>query len=590
MSERKFLVNRFRIGLVGLVVVALFGLTAGGAVAATGRGTAAASITLLDVSLGNVQNIKVLSDEGQGTLDAARLGLGGNRAYGQLTAVNASGVVNQVLPNPPQRAEAPGTTSGSLSVNPIPISFPPSTVSGVGSLPIGAGLLASGVVNPVKVEAFLDAAGARSAVGTDVPNLSVLQGLLSVDNVKVAAVSTNASPSSSKGDSGVLSVGSVTVLDLDSLLGGLGVSLPELSLGTLTSLVDGLGLPVPTGSLGLGDLSGAAVKTKVDDAFGLWQTVKGVITQVNAAADCSALDTATAPLGGIDTILAGLGLPSLGLGGLLSGCPADFATTKANVLGALTSTGDGLVGTIKTLTDGVFSVLAGAPLLQVSGIELSALANATDTLAGSSASTSAKFGTVKVGNSTIGVLDPGATVNQINALKSDVEAKLASVTSLLGLNNLISVGIMERSASTKTEGLYNVADAAINALRVTITPPADIAGALNTAGATLSPVSGTLSTIGSAIPADTGLADGVLAQALGLTSLLSQPTTIVLGAVHAQGDFTTASAGVPTSPSVSGELPRTGGSDGAWVAALAALALAGAFGLTRTLRKAPVEG
>ena len=63
MSERKFLVNRIRIGLVGLVVLALSGVTAGGALAdSTGRGTAAASVTLLDVTLGNVQHLKVLAD------------------------------------------------------------------------------------------------------------------------------------------------------------------------------------------------------------------------------------------------------------------------------------------------------------------------------------------------------------------------------------------------------------------------------------------------------------------------------------------------------------------------------------------------
>jgi hypothetical protein len=70
-----FLVKRIRIGLVGLVVLSLTGLAAGGASAAvSGRGTASSSITLLSVDLGNVQHLKVLTDQGQGTLDAARLG------------------------------------------------------------------------------------------------------------------------------------------------------------------------------------------------------------------------------------------------------------------------------------------------------------------------------------------------------------------------------------------------------------------------------------------------------------------------------------------------------------------------------------
>ncbi|MDQ1502895.1 MAG: hypothetical protein QOD57_622, partial [Actinomycetota bacterium] len=37
-----------------------------------------------------------------------------------------------------------------------------------------------------------------------------------------------------------------------------------------------------------------------------------------------------------------------------------------------------------------------------------------------------------------------------------------------------------------------------------------------------------------------------------------------------------------------GTLPRTGGTNGAWFAALAAISLAGAFGITRSLRKSPV--
>ena len=73
--------NRIRIGLVGLVVASLTGLTAGGASAAvSGRGTASSSITLLSVDLGNVQHLKVLTDAAQGTLDPARLNLAGPQA------------------------------------------------------------------------------------------------------------------------------------------------------------------------------------------------------------------------------------------------------------------------------------------------------------------------------------------------------------------------------------------------------------------------------------------------------------------------------------------------------------------------------
>jgi LPXTG-motif cell wall-anchored protein len=109
------------------------------------------------------------------------------------------------------------------------------------------------------------------------------------------------------------------------------------------------------------------------------------------------------------------------------------------------------------------------------------------------------------------------------------------------------------------------------------------------------PVSNVLGSVITGLPVDTGLASNALAGAFGLTSLLSQPTTIKVGAIRAQGDFTTAAAGVTAAPGplappaeTNGTLPRTGSNNGAWMAALAALALAGAFGITRSLRKPPV--
>src|SRR5256714_1789565 len=220
-DERTFRVNRIRIGLVGLVVASLMGLSAGGASAATaaGRGTASSSISLLSVDLGNVQHLKVLTDQGQGTLDAARVGLSGPQAFASLSAVDASGLLNQALPNPAFKASAPGTSNVPVPLTSIPVNFPTSGVSVAGtSTPIGAGLLASGTINPLKIEAHNSDSSVDSFVGTSVPDLSVLQGLLSVKGVNVAGLSTNASASSSKGDTGVVTIDSVDVLSLSGLL------------------------------------------------------------------------------------------------------------------------------------------------------------------------------------------------------------------------------------------------------------------------------------------------------------------------------------------------------------------------------------
>src|SRR2546421_4442425 len=129
----QFQVKRIRIGLVGLVVLSLTGLAAGGASAAvSGRGTASSSISLLSVDLGNVQHLKVLTDQGQGTLDAARVGLSGPQAFASLSAVDASGLLNQAFPNPAFKASAPGTSNVPVPLTSIPVNFPTSGVSVAG--------------------------------------------------------------------------------------------------------------------------------------------------------------------------------------------------------------------------------------------------------------------------------------------------------------------------------------------------------------------------------------------------------------------------------------------------------------------------
>jgi LPXTG-motif cell wall-anchored protein len=592
-------VNRIRIGLVGLVVTSLTGLTAGGAAAATsGRGTASSSITLLSVELGNIQKLKVLTDQGQGTLDASRLGLPGPQAFASLSAVDASGLLNLSLPNPALKASAPGTNNASLA--PLAVNFPGDALSLAGtSLPLGAGLLASGTINPVKLEASQSDSSASSIVGTSVPDLSVLQGLLSIKGVNIAGLNTSATASASKGDTGIVGIDSVGVLSLAGLLGGLGLNnLADLPLGTLTSLVDGLGLPVNSGTLGLGNLTGGGVLDILTGTNGLLSTLTGLV----GIADCQGLiNTVTGTtglplLGGLlnnggllGGLLGGLNLPIGGIGELLTACNVgNFASTLTSVTDTLEGVGGGLL-------DSLLGTLGSAPLLELSGVSLSAVANAADTLANSSATTSANFGTIKVGGQSLGALDLNATVAQVMALKDTVLGTLNTVTSILGLPNLIDIGILERTSSVKTEGAYNVASAGLDLLRVSINPPANLTGLLSGISAT-GPLSGLLGNLSLPIPAVAGLPLGtdVLANAFGLTSLLTQPTTIKVGSLGADADFTSVAGETLTQTPADGALggggtlPRTG-TNGAWFAALAAISLAGAAGIARSLRKAPAH-
>jgi len=602
-------VNRIRIGLVGLVVASLTGLTAGGAAAATsGRGTASSSITLLSVDLGNLQHLKVLTDQGQGTLDPSRLGLTGPQAFASLSAVDASGLLNLALPNPAFKASAPGTSNVPATLASIPVSFPGSATSLAGtSLPLGAGLLASGTVNPVKIEAHASDSAVDSIVGTSIPDLSVLQGLIGIKDVNIAGVTSNASASASVGNTGIVGIGSVDVLSLQGLLGGLGLNLADLPLGTLTGVLDQLGLNVV--SQQLGSLNGAGINGLLANVTGLLN-VKNALSPGNIAsiADCSALTSLVnnnlgglgdlsgllgsgGPLGGL---LGTLGLTSTGgLTGLLGTC-STVSSLATPILNIVSPTLDSLLGPAQNVLDGLLGTLNGASLVSLQGVSLSAIAKAADTLANSSATTSANFGHILVGGKDLGLLDLNATVDQINALKGSVLGLLNGITSTIGLGNLIDIGLLERSASVKAEGNYNVASSGLDLLRVSINPPANLGGLLSTV--TANPVSGVLGNIGGVIPADTGLATNVLAQAFGLTSLLTQPTTIKVGSIGANADYTTAVAGEnltqgPADGTLGGggTLPRTGGTNGAWFAALAAISLAGAFGITRTLRKAPAH-
>jgi LPXTG-motif cell wall-anchored protein len=446
-----------------------------------------------------------------------------------------------------------------------------------------------------------------SIVGTSVPNLSVLQDLIGIKDVNIAGVKSNASTSASIGDTGIVGIGSVDVLSLKGLLGGYGLGLTDLPLGALTGVLDQLGLQVP-GVGGLGNLSGSSITGLLNNVTNLLNIKNGALS----AADCGALSSLVSNnltgdlaglLGGGGGLLGGL-LGSLnltsgstGISSLINGgCSTVLGSAQPilDIINPILGTADtGLLSQATDVVDGLLNVLNGAPLLSLQGVNLSAVAKAADTLANSSATTSANFGHILVGGKDLGLLDLNATVAQVTALKDSVLGVLNTVTSALGFGNLIDLGILERTSSVKAEGNYNVATSGLDLLRVSINPPANLGGLLSTV--TANPLSGVLSSLGGVIPADTGLATNTLAQAFGLTSLLSQPTTIKVGSIGANADYTTAVAGEtltqsPASGQVGGTLPRTGGTNGAWFAALAAISLAGAFGITRTLRKPTPQG
>ena len=113
-------------------------------------------------------------------------------------------------------------------------------------------------------------------------------------------------------------------------------------------------------------------------------------------------------------------------------------------------------------------------------MELSALAKAADTLDASQAVASTKFGTLKVGGQEIGALDLGATVEQVNALVNQAEGVLNTVTSLIGMPNLIDIGLFERTSSKKAGRRLQRGRGSVSAVRVSINPPAALSNILST--------------------------------------------------------------------------------------------------------------
>src|SRR5439155_22784649 len=112
------------------------------------------------------------------------------------------------------------------------------------------------------------------------------------------------------------------------------------------------------------------------------------------------------------------------------------------------------------------------------------------------------------------------------------------VTNLLGLGNLIDIGILERTASTKADRSYNVATAGLDLLRISINPPANLTGIVSGLTAN-NPLTGLLSGLSIPVPAALPLGTGDLAKAFSLTSLLTQPTTIQVGSNGSNCDYTT---------------------------------------------------
>jgi hypothetical protein len=430
---------------------------------------------------------------------------------------------------------------------------------------------------------IVDAAGARSGVDATLDDLSLAGGLLSIPSA-TAALATDAATGKANATRSI-SIPSIEVLDLAAVLEGAGLSLPDLDLDTILGLLDGLGLALPE----IPDPEG--VVTTVNDTIDSLQgetgpltadicaEVDGLLGTVGGLAGTGAVDDAADEI--IDTVDGATGgvLPDTPDVGLLS---KELPVSCASLTGTVEDLVDELQGVIASVLTSILATLDGTPLLSAEGIQIGLVADAQSTVESSVAEVTGTIGSVKVGALAVpGVsgLDLGAAADVLNAAGDTVSAAVGSVLGLVNaqLADMVDVDVLAITESVSPDGEYAKAEAAVTALKATLTPPGLLTGALDLNGT----VGDLLGETGAAVPALAPVMSQ-LGVALGGLDVLTSPSTITVGQLTSSSSFRPVTASVPgtTTGTPSGELPRTG-SDAA-LPAIAAVLVAGiALGIRR---------
>lgn len=497
--------------------------------ATSGVGTAATSSSLLDVALGtngSLLNLKVLADEARATIDPTVSSA--REAYSRL---NALSLTSSVLPAPLNNISLPvvesKTPGGSGTVAGPSLNLAQPT-AGL-NLPIS---LLGGAITPANLTSAVDADGARSALNSALGNISLVGGLISASGAE-SVLGTNAKTANADG-SRTIKVGAINVLDLGSLLNGLGIPLTSLPLPVVSDLLGTLGVPVA------GVPSSLTLESFVDE---LNTTLDGLQAQLTAATDAasSTVNEALSPV--TQGILGGLGLavPEVG----------DVIATVNGVI-------DQVQALVAQVLNTALSALDGLTLLRAEGVEVGTITKAGETVAASAADIVAKIGSIKIGGLTVPGLDLGATLDQVNGVLNTVNGTLSDVLGTISpdLANLVKVSLFAKDADTGvTSGNgYIKSLAGVSALTAKIAPPLNldsiVSGLLGGTGIgsilTSPEIGGTLPVLNTLMPTLTNLLDGV-------TSVLGGGATIKLASISSGASFTTPVA------ATNGSLPRTGG-------------------------------
>jgi hypothetical protein len=550
------------VAAASVAAIAPLSATIASAAEPTGVGTGSVSSTLLQVDVGDdgsILSVRVLGDDGTSTIDPAKGAPASATSMTPLTI--SSGVVPALNVTSPSVSTSSSGAEDNKTVSPeLP------------SVPAFSGSLTA------TLSSIVDTLGARSGLDATLSNLNVAGGLLDVPKA-TAALGTNAATGEASGTRSI-SIPSIEVLNLGAVLKGLGLPLGDLPLGTLVSLLGGLGVPLPNIS------DPAEVVASVNAALASLEGKTGPLT----TAICGQVDQVLGTIGGLaGTVASGTAADEIvdtvdGGGGTTLPTVPDLLSAQAlpvtcdAVTGTIEDLVDSLEGIVGSVVTSILATLDNTSLLSVQGIEIGLVSNAKSTVETSLADVTGTIGSVKVGSLALpGLtgLDLTAAAGVLSAAGDTVSAAVGDVLALVNaqLADMVDVDVLEIDRLVAPDGEYATATAAVTALTATLTPPALLTGALDITGTAAE----LLGQVGAAVPALAPVM-GQLEASLGGLDLLTSPTTITVGHLSSTSAFRPTSVTVPGT--TGGELPRTG-SDAA-IPAIAAVLVAGvALGIRR---------
>ena len=535
--------------------------TANAATPVVGYGTTQSTSSLVDVNLGSLLHLRLLPDDAKATIDPAS---GVKSAVSQLSLLDVTSSLLPhavTIPSPPMIAQTPGNGSvAGPAVN-------------VGSLLPAA--IASGGLLPSTLTSLVDAAGAHTGLVASLADINLLGGL-----VNLHAVDSTLGGGALTGDSDAtrsLNLGALSVLNLGSLLNGLGINLANLKIPMVSNILDTLkiGVPgVPTGSSFAGQ--SALLQTTI--------TQLGALLALNGNNPLSnLLNTVTGTVAG--------GSQLTNVNGLLGALNIPLLTADSSPFSAVTGLISTLQGTLGGLLGNGLKALNDITLLKFGGLELGANTKAVDSVKGSAAGVIGKLGSISVGGLNLPGLDLSSTLSLVTGTLNTLNDTLSSVLGPLGLGNLVHVGFFDKASNNgvTTSGGYVRSLAGITGLNISINPPADLLGLLGNGGA-LSGVGGIGSVIGSlnsVVPTLTsGIAglNSLLPAGSGLLGVLTNGASIKIADVSAGSNFASPSVANPAIPVGTTSLPRTGTNTAA-ILAIGMLFAAVGIGGRRFLRR-----